>query len=151
MADCMHRKQLMAYHDGELPPKRRREVERHVEGCPACAAELAQLRALSGLLQDAEAPVMPEDVLGRLHGALPTGRERSILRLCRAVAVAAAVLLVISGGSLWYETARPGGASAAPAAWEVAAVTPERDATRNAPGEAFALWAVNDLSRENGR
>jgi anti-sigma factor RsiW len=49
---------LAAYHDGELHGTRLRQVERHLEGCPDCRAELEAMKALSALLQ--EHPAMPK-------------------------------------------------------------------------------------------
>lgn len=151
MAECKYGEWLTAYHDGELTSKRRRELERHLEECSSCAAELEQLRALSGLLGQAEVPALSEDALARFHRAVPAARERGIVRLCRNVALAAAALLVICGGLLWYDAANQADASTAPAAWEVAAVTLDADAAEAETGETFALWALTDLSRENGQ
>ncbi len=152
MAHCKYSKEeLMALHDGELPARHRRELERHVEDCPACAAELAELRALCGLLSEARAPAMPDGLMARLHEAVPAAREYSIVRLCRAVALAAALLLLAGGALLIQETARHTRTSAAPAAWEMAAVTLDGEMALAGPGEAMALWTVNDLSRENGQ
>jgi anti-sigma factor RsiW len=47
---------LAEYHDGELSPARRRQVEAHLAECPACRAELEQMRQLSALLQDVPLP-----------------------------------------------------------------------------------------------
>lgn len=47
---------LDEYYDGELAPARRRLVEAHLSECPACRAELEQLRQLSALLQDVPLP-----------------------------------------------------------------------------------------------
>lgn len=150
MGGCTYQSRLAAYHDGELPPERRREVQEHVAGCPACAAELERLRAVSRLLQSARAPAMPEDMAGRLHEALVPARERGIIRICRAVSLAAAALLVVCGA--WLLTGRPdGAASAGPLAeWEVAAVTLDPELAQASAEEATALWLVSDLSRENG-
>jgi anti-sigma factor RsiW len=41
---------LAAYHDGEMMPDRRRQVEEHLQGCPACRAELDALERLSSLV-----------------------------------------------------------------------------------------------------
>jgi len=41
---------LTVYHDGELAPGARRRVEAHLQSCPACREELAQLEQLSDLL-----------------------------------------------------------------------------------------------------
>lgn len=43
---------LDAYMDGELGIERSLELERHLESCPSCAAELASRRALGSALRD---------------------------------------------------------------------------------------------------
>ena len=43
---------LTAYHDGELHGQRLARVERHLQHCEMCQAELAHIRTLSTLLQD---------------------------------------------------------------------------------------------------
>jgi anti-sigma factor RsiW len=152
MAECMYQQRLMAYHDGELTPQQRLEVERHVKDCLTCGAALRQQRALSGLVREAEAiPTVSEDALARLHRAIPAARERSVMRICRAVALAAAVLLVFCIGSLWYETRWREEAPSPPTDWEMAAVTVESDGAHLAADTRFAAWVVSDLSRENER
>ena len=47
---------LEAYYDGELPSSHIKQVEAHLENCPACLAELEQLDQLSILLQRAPEP-----------------------------------------------------------------------------------------------
>jgi hypothetical protein len=47
---------LGAYHDGELRGLRLQKVEAHLADCEVCRAELAELRALSTLLQTSPAP-----------------------------------------------------------------------------------------------
>jgi anti-sigma factor RsiW len=42
---------LAAYHDGELPAYRRQQVEKHLEDCAACRAELESFLELSSLLK----------------------------------------------------------------------------------------------------
>jgi predicted anti-sigma-YlaC factor YlaD len=49
-------KWLEAYYDGELPNRRVRQVEAHLETCPECLAELESLDKLSVLLQKAPDP-----------------------------------------------------------------------------------------------
>lgn len=43
--------QIEAMIDGRLPPREASEVRRHVDGCPACAAEEASLRRVGELLR----------------------------------------------------------------------------------------------------
>jgi hypothetical protein len=47
---------LGAYHDGELRGLRLQKVETHLAHCETCRAELAELRALTTLLQTSPAP-----------------------------------------------------------------------------------------------
>lgn len=47
---------LEAYHDGELSPGQHRKVEAHLSECPACRAELEQMRRLSTLLHEVPLP-----------------------------------------------------------------------------------------------
>ena len=47
---------LAAYHDGELTPNRQRQVEEHLQSCPACRAELDAIDGLSSLLKADSAP-----------------------------------------------------------------------------------------------
>ena len=48
---------LHAYHDGELHGRKLERVEAHLADCPACRGELAELEALSKMLQ---ADLLPE-------------------------------------------------------------------------------------------
>lgn len=66
-------KDLEAYHDGELPPAARRLMLEHVKTCTACAAELAELRALDKMLtaRFSESPDITGAVLSRLPKTAP--------------------------------------------------------------------------------
>lgn len=46
------------------------DIAAHVEQCPDCAAEVAALREVSGLLGAEPVPAMPADVFGRLSGVV---------------------------------------------------------------------------------
>jgi len=93
---------LGAYVLGALEPAERARVEQHVRRCPACAAELAELRGLPALLDQVgpddlrTAAVTPSPgMFDRLSAAAaPPARVRS-----RTWAlVAAAVLIVLGAG-----------------------------------------------------
>ncbi|MBN2379234.1 zf-HC2 domain-containing protein [candidate division WOR-3 bacterium] len=53
-------KLLQLYHDGELEPEQRKEIECHLSGCPACQAKLAEFSALDELIRDGEAEKVPD-------------------------------------------------------------------------------------------
>ena len=52
MVDCENPVRLDAYHDGELSPAERSDVEAHLRDCPSCAAELAAMQGISGAFAD---------------------------------------------------------------------------------------------------
>ncbi len=64
---------LAAYHDGELPSNRQRQVERHLQDCPACRAELESFRELSSLLKADSVPhqTSPERFAAQVQLRLP--------------------------------------------------------------------------------
>ena len=100
MVDCENRVRLDAYHDGELSPAERSDVEAHLRDCPSCAAELAAIRRTSGAFADAAPREPSHGQLTQLAASVRADSThagpsdaRMLLRLFRATAVAAAVLL----------------------------------------------------------
>jgi anti-sigma factor RsiW len=95
MLDCVNPVRLDAYHDGELSPAERSGVEAHLRDCPSCAAELAAIRGMSAAFADAAPPEPSRGQLSRVARAVRAEPPdaRMLLRLFRATAVAAAVLL----------------------------------------------------------
>jgi hypothetical protein len=90
-----------AYVLGALSPNDRREFELHLAGCPQCAASVAELTVLPGLLAkvpEAEAsgtaPDVP-DLLPQLARAVSRRRRRLIAASAIAVAAAVAAVLAI--------------------------------------------------------
>lgn len=90
-----------AYLLGSLSPTERREYEEHLEGCPDCAASVAELAGLPGLLSrvsahDVEPDVartpMPATILPRLVAA--TRRRRRVRAVVTGFVVAAAAAAV---------------------------------------------------------
>jgi hypothetical protein len=91
--------ELLAYLDGELPDKRRTEVELHVGTCSRCTVALETLdssaRQLAAALEWIDSPA-PEVELA----AIFDGESRGKRRLARgALFRAAALLLMIAGAS----------------------------------------------------
>lgn len=74
---------LEAYHDGQWPDHRSRQVEAHLAQCATCRAELEKLRALSALLQEspaAENLTPPERFVTQVGLRLPRRPEKTGLQ-----------------------------------------------------------------------
>jgi len=103
-ACAAHRGDLAAYLVGALPPGELAPFQAHLDGCPGCRRELAELAPLPGLL----ARVAVEDVIGGpvdpgpalldrlLAAAAREGRVRRVRRH-RWLAAAAATALIGTG------------------------------------------------------
>lgn len=155
---------IEAYVDGELAPEEAGAFERHAAGCADCARERRLAAAIRDELHRLPELDAPAHVLRAIYrrtrtgaAAGPTpptrlrhrdgdagrrpsdraGRARSVARWPLWAALAAALLAVAAGVTLWH---RPGAA-------------PEPDATEIARAERearFALALVGRLSREAG-
>jgi anti-sigma factor RsiW len=86
---------LSAYADGELDLVRGVEIERHLEGCAACAAALERARSLSRALGD---PALyhpaPSDLYQRVRAAVRRAAASGYRFPWRALVAAAAAALV---------------------------------------------------------
>lgn len=91
------RPMLSAFQDGELAPCRREEVERHLRACPACGAELENLREVERRLRLLPPPALDPFFPARVMAGLPAPRPRRV-RLLQAAAWAAVFLAAFSGG-----------------------------------------------------
>ena len=102
---------LGAYVLGALEPGDRRRVEEHLERCPACAAELAELAGLPRLLDHVDpadltpAAVAPSPELFARMSAAASPPPRARIRA--VVLVAAAALAVLGVGVTVWATGSP--------------------------------------------
>ncbi len=156
MVDCDKRVRLDAYHDGELPPAQRSDVEAHLRDCPSCAAQLAAIRGMSGAFADT-APAKPSyEQLVRLAQSVRAEPydARMLLRLFRGTAVAAAVLLAcaLAGAAYLSQRARAAAHEAmvldhVPAWSQPAAIAtdPVSEQRRFEQQLALAQWIAEDL------
>jgi hypothetical protein len=104
--------------DGGLDPARQRELERHVEGCPACRSLVADLKSIQAAAFTLDRRELPPHLLPALkvrlaHEPLPSARGRLLaFPQSRAAMVAwmaaAAALLVMTTAGLW-SVIQPGG------------------------------------------
>ena len=108
MVDCEDRVRLDAYHDGELSPAERSDVEAHLRDCPSCAAELAAIRSMSGAFADATPREPSHGQLLQLARSVRAEQSeaRMLLRLFRGAAVAAVVLLTCTLAGAAYLSQR---------------------------------------------
>jgi anti-sigma factor RsiW len=165
--DCDYRVCLDAFQDGELEEAAAREVERHLESCPACAEEMAEIREVSRSFGPMARDMMSRAALARAHAAAEAAASELASPLPRVAGLltglAASVLVVVSAW-LWeapvvrVQPPQVEVASSAPAAeWERVAMT--LDAAPSA-GEApdvtprptladarLADWMLRNLSR----
>jgi|SRR5580658_3055705 anti-sigma factor RsiW len=149
MADCEFENLLTAYHDGALDAARRAEVDRHIQGCPACAAELAQLRSLSQLIESnvSLAPGLSQIARHRLHNRLDAAMDEGILRAARIVSAIAACIL--AGSSIWLMRARE--ISATPPPWVDVAAQADTSSAMATPEASTpaAVWYLASASNES--
>ena len=144
---------IHAYHDGELSPERAREVESHANGCAACAAELASLRAMSAKWRSMAVPAMPAGLPARVRAGLTNASDRAALRLASWLTAAAAV--VVAASLVWLGVGAGDGVTTAKAgpmvAWERAAISDNQRLVQSSSlGEEFQLAQelVDDLSMQ---
>jgi hypothetical protein len=95
---------LGAYVVGALDPDERITVEHHLDSCPACRDELAELAGLPGLLARVDVndvlhgePAAPPELLDRLLSRAST--ENRTARRRRFMAAAAAVAIASAGAA----------------------------------------------------
>ena len=156
MADCENRVRLDAYHDGELSPAERSDVEAHLRDCSSCAAELAAIRRMSGAFADTT-PREPSHEqllqLARSVRAEPSD-ARMLLRLFRRTALAAAVLLACALAGAVYLSQRTKAAAHEAmvldhvATWSqpaVFATDPVSDERQSEQQVRQAQWIADDL------
>lgn len=90
---------LEAWLDDELDAPERAAVESHVEGCPACAAAYARLRAQRAHIQaEAHYHRAPAGLRESIQGALRQADAPVRETRWRALAIAASLLLAASAG-----------------------------------------------------
>jgi len=107
MFSCLRvRRQLGAYFDGELSPKNRTAVERHLVRCRSCRTAWESLHRLERALQIAEVPPAPpslaRQIMAKARERPNAEMERNVIRLGRglptsrpwAFDIAAAAVLV---------------------------------------------------------
>jgi anti-sigma factor RsiW len=156
MVDCENRVRLDAYHDGELSPAERSDVEAHLRDCPSCAAELVAIRGMSGAFADATPRGVSHEQLLELAASVAAepSDARTLLKLFRATAIAAALLLACALAAAAYLSQRTKAAAHEAmvldhvAIWSRSAAVatgPVNDGRRSEEQVLLAQWIAHDL------
>jgi anti-sigma factor RsiW len=98
MMNASHRigQQLSAYLDGELTADEMAEVRQHLEGCPACRADIEELQRMKRLLARLQPPEVPRTFEAELLARIDRRSLMGWLQWPRpAMALAAVALAVI--------------------------------------------------------
>lgn len=144
-------RELVAYLDGELSPRKAKRVARHLKSCTGCVVERDALDWVRGMVGDLAWPSLEESAqrlaLARIKQSIGERSSRGALRRWRLPVLAASVgaaMIVI-----WQIQTR-----VAPEPVEVASERPSSEQlvaqTRIARGKAEGA-ASRDLEREKGR
>ncbi len=120
------------YHDGELSGDARAEFELHLSGCPACARELEELRAVSRRLAAGRnaLPGLAAPALAHMHRSIE--RRRSVYEMAtmaRKLTAVAAIILVACTLWLFVEREAPPQASGTSAALDIEKISLLSDPT----------------------
>lgn len=152
------RRRLSPYLDGELAPGRRRAMDHHLTGCPACRTALETVRQGAELAKRGEGGPEPvglwrefEARIGRLaeESAGGAGRRTSWILDWRRPAWVAAALLLLAGGVLL--TARWWGPGKEAASFDVAFYLDQAVPSRDLPaGFLRRLVSAGEASEELG-
>lgn len=99
---------LTAYMDGELSAAESVQMRAHLEICDSCTAELSGIRQAATLVESnlRELEVRPESwnaVYDRINAVRPNSSFHTFFRKWAETLAAAAVLVAISLGYLWYQ------------------------------------------------
>jgi anti-sigma factor RsiW len=102
--NCLYGASLDAYYDGELSADAAQELEEHVATCPACLADLEEIREVSRAFEKLGAEGPSASALTRAHQAAESavaGAPSPVLRVAGTLASLAASVLVIASAWLW--------------------------------------------------
>jgi hypothetical protein len=101
---------LSSYLDHDVPPQTRLMLNQHLESCPRCGQELAQLHMITAWVRDfpliEPSPTLLQQVCEQVERLPPRSKLSFIRRLAGALPlqVAAAVVVVVSAALVWQMT-----------------------------------------------
>lgn len=96
MSDHPKNETFQGYLDGELAQSERREIEAHLRVCPACEAELTQLRSLFQSIESLPSEPLATDLTSNVMSAVhPRARWLPSIAVGELVAAAALTLALV--------------------------------------------------------
>nr|NIO41890.1 hypothetical protein [Burkholderiales bacterium] len=108
---------LSAYYDGELAADMRTRMSEHLDGCSACAQQIARFEKLSEMTTAIDTPAVPEHIWSELEEQLdrqsfedrpaptPVAHTRkSVAPVPRRFALAAMILIAVGIGWFAYQS-----------------------------------------------
>lgn len=141
---CRWSARLGAFHDGELSGHEAALVQAHLEGCPQCTGEAAELRRVCEALSGAYSPPLAPET-ARAMAARAFARDAVLVRTARVLTACAAAMLVVF--SIFAVTAPSQGPEARDFEVETAAVSlDEPGELAVEPDYELASWIIADLS-----
>ena len=97
MRDCRSAETLYLFLEGELGPAERRELEAHLEGCPACREALAERRLLHEAFTSLPPLEVPPDFALSVMDRLPEPAEARSRWLAPLVAATTSLIVGLLG------------------------------------------------------
>jgi len=96
--ECRRVRDLLSeYIDGCLDPRLSAELRVHLDSCPLCSREHAELSRLVAVLRSTPPASLPVGFQASLHGRLVSARRRAVVSRLAAVAALAACVLAYLG------------------------------------------------------
>ena len=140
--DCQN-ELIHAYHDGELSPQQRADVEAHLNDCDDCRELLADLRRISQLVAAAPMAEVTAQAMKRMQQAWWAAQDRGIRRVASWLTAAAAA--VMFAAVLLSPSSRGDTNTTFTATTLMTPPTPIADEPEDETVDA-AQWIANDLA-----
>ena len=153
---CEQAEKIQAYHDGELSPPQRLEVESHLQSCPECRELLQELKNLSQMFATVRFADMRPQAMGKLHGAwwaAQARRDRGVRRLAAVLTAAAAIVLVLTPLLTPHHPPKTVTEDTPAGAWELVALNPSMESREDSGSQLVqvAQFMATDLSQDQAR
>ncbi len=102
MTECIFRRKISAYFDGELSENERLTLNKHLADCEECSTELTSIEQVSAVFASEDLPKIPPALLASVQtrtrvGAKDIRRTAGILTAASIALIIASVALLLSG------------------------------------------------------